>query len=96
MINGFNMQGEPGVSNSLQERGVGVVEIKSYSVEQISKIDNALNNLGLDFTQLKNFIDMAREDGVDATEFLARLDILSKAETPTELKSHIKDWTESL
>lgn len=94
MINGFNMQGAPGTSNLAQEHGIS--EIESYSAEQVSKIDTALNNLGLDFTQLKNFLDMAREDGADATDFLARLGILSKADTPTDLKSHIKAWTESL
>lgn len=88
------MQGEPGAGNQVPEHGVSGIE--SYSVGQVSKIDSALNNLGLDFIQLKNFLDMAKEDGVDTTDFLTRLDILSKAETPIELKSHIKAWTESL
>lgn len=88
------MQGEPGAGNQGPEHGVSGIE--SYSVEQVSKIDSVLNNLGLDFIQLKNFLEMAKEDGVDTADFLTRLDILSKAETPIELKSHIKTWTESL
>jgi hypothetical protein len=92
MIGGFRMEGEPEINKSEATAEHGITALEEFSGDQIQAIDRVLNKNGKDLENLKNFFLTCEEDNIDTSEFIECLNILSKEETPEELKKLIDEW----